>query len=399
MLNPQTNNINSINFSSVTINNSNNSKYSSETTVNRNNSINCHNSSYIEDMLRNHHEEIIYNDNENNEILGNRLISHDDLLDNYDADISSSNQKNLTQSYESSINRRLNELMNNENEYNDQKSNLQTNPMKSNDNNNVCREIENGGSKEKSPSNNDIKDELSDTSEFVNICNYFFNNKDIMLDSNIPDYGNTNSSPKYDDLDWNVNENYDFFCDDYSSSTNNYNSYYNDSCHNSSDYYCPSDNDYKSSNSETFSINKYKEYTDFKLGTNNCSRYCLNKDEKLKTDSQIMLFPEIAKQMKNNEKINVYNKKLYSINSSTDDCSSILNNSSSKLPLYYQKDLTDNQSIISNSGSRILNNNNNNDNSSIFSDRHSSSVLHLTRSNSAIINNGINCIIILILAI
>eukprot|EP00833_Pecoramyces_ruminatium_P012966 jgi/Orpsp1_1/1186998/evm.model.d7180000054738.1 len=108
--------------------------------------------------------------------------------------------------------------------------------------------------------------------------------------------------------------------------------------------YCSSDNCYRSSNSETFSINKYKGYQEFKHNVNNSSSYCLNKNEKTKTDSQIMLFPEIAKQMNNNDNIKVYNNKPFSINSnnSTDDCS-ILNYSSSKLTSNPHKDIIDDQ--------------------------------------------------------
>ncbi|ORX34870.1 hypothetical protein BCR36DRAFT_375879 [Piromyces finnis] len=47
----------SSNYSSTIVND--NSKYSSATTVNRNNSINCHNSSYVEEILKDHHEDMI----------------------------------------------------------------------------------------------------------------------------------------------------------------------------------------------------------------------------------------------------------------------------------------------------------------------------------------------------
>ena len=383
-LNRQTSNINSSFYSSTVIN-ENNSKYSSVTTVNRNNSVNCHNSDSIENMLRNHHDDT--NSNQSNNILGSEFVSHEDLLDNFDNGTSSSNQDNcVSLSCDSSINKKFDELLNSNNELNND-DNLLLNQI--NESNDVCLDINNDDTSSCCSSNGNI-------SEFVNMESYFFNNKDIMHDSNITDYG---YNPMHYDM-WDVKEN------DNNKVNTNY-SNYNDNKYNNNnsvDYY-NGDSSYKSSYSDTFTTkNKYKGYQEFK-STANTSSYFLNKDEKVKTDSQIMLFPEIAKQM-SNEKIKVYNSKPFSIssNNSTDDCSSILNYTPSKHTSYYQKDNGDmyessmsrlnsktfNNSTTFNDNNNNNNNDNNNDNNNNNNNNNnnSTSVLQITRSNSVIVNNG-----------
>ncbi|OUM69550.1 hypothetical protein PIROE2DRAFT_2411 [Piromyces sp. E2] len=359
-INRQASNMNSSYYSSTIIND--NSKYSSVTTVNRNNSINCHNSSYIENMLKNHHEDTNINHNDN--ILSGEFISHEDLLDNFDNGISSSNPDNGTSSFscDSSINKKFEELLKSNNDLNNNDDNLLLNQVC--ENNDVCLDINNDDDSSCCSS----KDyENGDINEFVNMGSFFFNNKDIMSDNNVTNY---DYSPTHYNI-WDVKESADML-------DNNYNENKN---YNNTDYY-NGDSSYKSSYSDTFVKNKYKGFQEFK-STANSSSYYLNKDEKLKTDSQIMLFPEIAKQI-SNEKIKVYNSKPFSISSynSNDDCSSILNYSPSKQTSFYQKD---NGDMYESSLSRINSNTFNDTN--VFNDNNSTSVLHITRSNSVVINN------------
>jgi len=348
----------------------NNSKYSSVTTVNRNNSINCQNSSYLEDTSKNHQDDVSSNYifNDFYDIQSSGFISHEDLLDNFDNGTSSSNQDNdLSHSSESSIDRKFDELLNSANELNKSQDNqLLLNQV--NENNDVCLDINiydsDSSSKDYTSSNYDIK---NDDNNFVNMGNYFFNNKDIMQDNNIIDYG---YNPMHYDMS-DIKENEDLLC--------------NNNINNNTDCYYNGDSNFKNSFSDTAGVKKiFKSYQEFKHEASSSSYY-LNKNEKIKTDSQIMLFPEIAKQLNKNN-IKVYNSKPFSINSydSIEECTGLMNNSSLSKHHSFTQSINEELDDETNSISKCSINPND---SSIFHDINSASVLQLTRSNSAILNN------------
>jgi len=364
------NNINN-NDSNNSLTTFNNSRYSGVATVN--NSINYHKSSYVEEIFRNHH----YDTNNNNihddinNIPSSGFVSHEDLLDNFDnGTVSDTQSKNLTSSSESSINKKFDELLKSENDLNKCKDN-QLLLSQVNESNDVCLDINSYDSdssgKDYISSNYDSKNE-DNNNDYENMGNYFFNNKDIMLDSNIIDYG---YNPIHYDM-WNAKERSDML--------------YDNSSNNNSDCYYNGDSSYKSSFSDTFSTkNKYKGYQEFKHEANNSS-YFLNKNENVKTDSQIMLFPEIAKQL-NKKTIKIYNSKPFSINSydSLDDFSSVTNHSSLSKQHSFSQSI--NEKFEDEISSTLKCSNINNNDSTIFHDINTVSLLQNTRSNSVVVNN------------